>query len=154
MAHEVCEKLVSQVCIKSDGDVFHQLFREKPHKISGMCPDKVKACELHQGQWGSVGSVICWSYFLDGKERVAKEIIEAIDEEKKSVTFNVIEGDLMEQFKVMKLIVHVDTKGEDNLVTWTLEYQKLNKDVADPHSLMDFCLRVTKDIETHHITPA
>lgn len=85
---------------------------------------------------------------------MAKEIIEAIDEEKKSVTFNVIEGDLMEQFKVMKLIVHVDTKGEDNLVTWTLEYQKLNKDVADPHSLMDFCLRVTKDIETHHITPA
>ncbi|KAK2975711.1 hypothetical protein RJ640_010770 [Escallonia rubra] len=51
----------------------------------------------------------------DGKEKVAKEIIEAIDEEKKSVTFKVIGGDLMELYKTFILTVHVDTKGEDNL---------------------------------------
>ncbi|MGD7433561.1 MLP family protein, partial [Ralstonia pseudosolanacearum] len=99
-----------------------------------------------------VGSIICWNYFHDGKERVAKEVLEAIDEKKKSVTFKVIQGDLMEQFKVMKLIVHVDTNGEDNLVTWTLEYEKLNEAVPDPHTLMEFCLHVTKDIETHRLT--
>lgn len=89
---------------------------------------------------------------VDGKERVAKEIIEAIDEENKSVTFKVIEGDLMEHYKEIKLTVHVDTKGEDNLVTWTIEYEKVKDDVADPHTLMEFCLHVTKDIETHHLT--
>ena len=146
-------KLVSSICIKSDGDVFHELFREKPHHISGICPEKIQNCDLHEGEWGKVGSVIFWNYFHDGKERVAKEIIEAIDEENKSVTFKVIEGDLMEQYKSLKLIVHVDTKGEDNLVTWTLDYEKLNEEVAEPHTLMDFCLHVTKDIETHHLTP-
>ncbi|KAK2981448.1 hypothetical protein RJ640_001962 [Escallonia rubra] len=87
----------------------------------------------------------------NGKEKVAKEIIEAIDEEKKSVTFKVIEGDLMELYKTFILSVHVDTKGEDNLVTWTFEFEKLNESVEDPNSLMEFCLNVTKDIETHHI---
>ncbi|EYU33126.1 hypothetical protein MIMGU_mgv1a0195071mg, partial [Erythranthe guttata] len=66
----------------------------------------IQNCDLHDGQW-------------DGKERVAKEIIEAIDEEKKSVTYKVIEGDLMELYKTFKLTVHVDTSGDDNLVTWT-----------------------------------
>ncbi|KAL0424629.1 UNVERIFIED_CONTAM: Kirola [Sesamum radiatum] len=144
-------KLVSQIDIKCDGDVFHEIFRERPHHISGMSPDKIQNCDLHDGQWGTVGSVIYWNYTHDGKERVAKEIIEAIDEEKKSVTFKVIEGDLMELYKTIKLTVHVDTTGDDNLVTWTIEYEKLNEDVPDPNTLMEFCLHVTKDIERHHV---
>ncbi|KAL2235106.1 UNVERIFIED_CONTAM: Kirola, partial [Sesamum indicum] len=144
-------KLVSQIDIKCDGDVFHEIFRERPHHISGMTPHNIQNCDLHEGQWGTVGSVIYWNYTHDGKEKVAKEIIEAIDEEKKSVTFKVIEGDLMELYKTFKLTVHVDTNGDDNLVTWTLEYEKLSEDVPDPHTLMEFCLNVTKDIEKHHV---
>jgi hypothetical protein len=87
----------------------------------------------------------------DGKERVAKEIVEAIDEANKLVKFKVIEGDLMELYKTFYLTVHVETKGENNLVTWTLEYEKLKESVPDPHTLMEFCRHVTKDIETHHL---
>lgn len=57
----------------------------------------------------------------------------------------------MEDYKNFKLTVHVDTFGEDNIVTWTLDYEKLSPDVPDPQSLMDFCLHVTKDIEAHHL---
>ncbi|GER37345.1 polyketide cyclase/dehydrase and lipid transportsuperfamily protein [Striga asiatica] len=144
-------KLISQIDIKSDGDVFHEIFRERPHHISDMSPAHIQKCDLHEGDWGKVGSVIFWNYTHDGKERVAKEIIEAIDEEKKSVTFKVIEGDLMELYKTMKIIVHVDTSGDDNLVTWTFEYEKKSEDVPDPHTLMEFALKVTKDIEAHHL---
>ncbi|KJU81219.1 hypothetical protein N619_00260, partial [Ectopseudomonas oleovorans] len=90
-------------------------------------------------------------YVHDGKEKIAKDIIEAIDEEKKSVTFKVVEGDLMELYKTFKAIVHVDTKGENNLVTWTFDYEKMNEDVPDPNTLMEFCLNLTKDIETYHL---
>lgn len=83
---------------------------------------------------------------------MAKEVIEAIDEEKKSVTFNVIEGDLKELYKTMKITVHVDTNGENNLVTWTFDYEKLNETVPDAATLMDFCLDLTKAIETHHLS--
>ncbi|KAL7132291.1 hypothetical protein ABFS83_12G063200 [Erythranthe nasuta] len=125
-------KLVSQIDIKSEENVFHEIFSEKQH------------------HWGTVGSVIYLNYTHDGKERVAKEIIEAIDEEKKSVTYKVIEGDLMELYKTFKLTVHVNTSGDDNLVTWTFEYEKLSEDIPDPHTLMDFCLAMTKDIDSHH----
>ncbi|KAL8463654.1 hypothetical protein ACS0TY_034343 [Phlomoides rotata] len=147
----VSGKLVSTIDIKSDGDVFHEIFRERPHHISDMSPDYIKNVDLHDGEWGTVGSIIFWNYTHDGKECVAKEIIEGIDEEKKSVTFKVIEGDLLEVYDSFKLTVHVDTNGNDNMVTWTLEYVKKNEDAPDPQSLMDFCLAVTKDIETHHL---
>ncbi|MFZ8461110.1 hypothetical protein ACO1MG_13980 [Staphylococcus aureus] len=32
-----------------------------------------------------------------------------------------------------------------------MEYEKLNENVEDPHTLMELCLHITKDIETHHL---
>ncbi|KAL7000934.1 hypothetical protein U1Q18_002086 [Sarracenia purpurea var. burkii] len=144
-------KMVRQVEIKSDGDVFHQIFRYRPHHISDMSAANIQGVELHDGDWGTIGSVILWNYTHDGKEKIAKEIIEAIDEENKAVVFKVIGGDLMELYKFFKLTVHVDTEGENNLVTWTFDYEKLREGVEDPNTLMDFCIDVTKDIETHHL---
>ena len=90
----------------------------------------------------------------DGKEKVANAVIEAVDETNKSVTmvtYEVIEGDLMQLYKSFSVTVHVDTSGVDNLVTWTFQYEKLNDGVEDPNTLMDFCINVTKDIEAQHL---
>ncbi|CAL5338925.1 unnamed protein product [Camellia sinensis] len=144
-------KLVRQVEIMSDGDVFHELFRDKPHHISTMSAGNIHGVDLHEGDWGHVGSVISWNYTHDGKKKVGKEVVEAIDEENKSVTFKVIEGDLTELYKAFKVTVHVDTKGENNLVTWTFEYEKKSENVEDPNTWMDLIINVTKDIETHHL---
>ncbi|KAK3023807.1 hypothetical protein RJ639_043473 [Escallonia herrerae] len=144
-------KMVRQTNVKFDGDVFHKIFTHRPHQMSTISPDNVKAVNLQEGGWGSTGSIIVVNFVHDGKQKVAEEIIEAVDEEKQSVTYKVIGGDLMELYKTFRITVHVDTKGEDNLVTWTFEYEKLNAGTEDPDTLMDFCLNVTKDIETHHI---
>lgn len=92
-----------------------------------------------------------WCFVVDGKDRVAKTLIQEIDEGKKSVTFKVLEGDLLELYKTFVIHVHVDTHGLNNLVTWTVEYEKLSPDVSDPDTLMEFYKKVTKDIETHHL---
>lgn len=55
-------KLVGQITIISDGDVFHDLFTNKPHHVSNITPSLVKGCDLHDGQWGKVGSIVIWSY--------------------------------------------------------------------------------------------
>ncbi|CAL5396714.1 unnamed protein product [Camellia sinensis] len=150
-------KLVRQVEIKSDGDAFHELFRDKPHHVSTMSPGNIHGVDLHEGDWGHVGSVISWNYthgdwgHVDGKKKVIKDVIEAIDEENKSVTFKVIGGDVTELYRTFKITVHVDTKGENNLVTWTFEYEKKSEDVEDPNTLMDFAINVSKDIESHHL---
>ncbi|XP_011092069.1 kirola-like [Sesamum indicum] len=144
-------KLTVQVEIKSEGDLFHQLFKHTPHHVSGMSPDIIQGCDLHQGNWGTVGSIICWSYTHDGKQKIARDIIEAIDEEKRSITLKVIEGDILEFFKSFTLGIHVDTNGQTHLVTWVLEYEKLHEDVEDPVSLIPLYIKLTKDIEAHHL---
>lgn len=55
-------KLTAEIEYKSGGDVFHELFRFKPHHISNMSPNIVQGCELHEGEWGTVGSKIFWNY--------------------------------------------------------------------------------------------
>ncbi|KAK2991227.1 hypothetical protein RJ640_018310 [Escallonia rubra] len=87
----------------------------------------------------------------DGKAKVAKDVIDGLDEKNKTVILRVIEGDLMELYKSFVITLHVDTKGENTLVTWTFEYEKQSDDVEDPNTFMDFAIKVTKDIETHHL---
>ncbi|MGV7468058.1 hypothetical protein PJI21_29180, partial [Mycobacterium kansasii] len=70
-------KFEVEVDIKSCGDLFHELFKSKPHEISNISPDKVHGCEVHEGDFGHPGSIIKWDYTLEGKKHVAKEIIEA-----------------------------------------------------------------------------
>ncbi|KAL7609077.1 hypothetical protein Lser_V15G11677 [Lactuca serriola] len=140
-----------QIKIKSDGDVFHELWKANPHEVPTITPTTIQNCQSHEGDVGTVGSVLFWNYFHDGKDRVAKTLIQEIDEGKKSVTFKVLEGDLLELYKTFVIHVHVDTHGLNNLVTWTVEYEKLSPDVPDPDTLMEFYKKVTKDIETHHL---
>ncbi|XP_011084196.1 kirola-like [Sesamum indicum] len=143
-------KLTADVQIKS-GDLFHKVYRDTPHNVSSMSPNIVQGCDLHQGNWGTIGSIICWSYTHDGEQKIAKEIVEAIDDEQRSITLKVIEGHLMDYFKSFKIGIHVDTKGEIHLVTWVLEYEKLHEDVEDPVSFLSLLIKVTKDVETHHL---
>ncbi|KAD2393563.1 hypothetical protein E3N88_40540 [Mikania micrantha] len=100
-----------------------------------MSPGNIKGVDLHEGEWGTVGSVIVWDFFHDGKLKVAKEVIEAIDEEKKSVCFKVIGGDILEAYTKFLITVHVDTHGEENVVTWTFHYEKVNEKIEDPEKL-------------------
>ncbi|MCE0481354.1 hypothetical protein HAX54_039036 [Datura stramonium] len=144
-------KLVGQINIKCDGDVFHEVYRGRPHHLSSMSLDKVQSVDIHEGEWGTVGSINFWNFFHDGKKKVAKEIVEEIDEEKKLIKKKIIEGDLLEDYKSFYITTHVETKGEDNLITWILEYEKKNANVPDPHTFMGLVLGVTKDIEAYHI---
>ncbi|KAL3369999.1 hypothetical protein AABB24_007165 [Solanum stoloniferum] len=144
-------KLVSEINIKCDGDVFHEIIMYKPHHMCNICPDKIQKVDIHEGELGTIDSVRLWKFTNDGKEMVAKEVIEEIDEEKKLVKKKMIEGDMLEYYKSFYLTIHVETKGENNLVTWILEYEKKNANVPDPHTFMELCLNITKDIESYHI---
>ncbi|XP_019160091.1 PREDICTED: kirola-like [Ipomoea nil] len=103
-----------------------------------------------EGQWGTVGSVIIWKFSHDGKTKIAKEVIEAIDDEKKLVKFRVIGGDLMESHKSFIITCHVDSNGDDNFVTWTIEYEKLKEEIPEPLTYLEFLLNMTKDMDDHH----
>ncbi|PWA55802.1 hypothetical protein CTI12_AA395780 [Artemisia annua] len=63
----------------------------------------------------------------------------------------VLEGEIMQIYKRIAANVRADQNGGNCLVTWTVEYEKINEDVPDPDSIIDIAYNLTKDIETHHL---
>lgn len=73
---------------------------------------------------------------------IAKETVEAIDQEKRSVTFNDFGGDLMKLYKVFKMIVQVIEDGKANYVKWIMEYEKVNENVPSPIQICSWLLEL------------
>ncbi|KAH9621594.1 hypothetical protein KSS87_016921 [Heliosperma pusillum] len=136
------------------GDVFHEIFSTRPHDISAISPANIHGVEVHEGDFGKPGSVLLWNYTIDGKKCVAKQIVEVIDEENKLVRFKKIDGDLLKEFKSITLTLHVVPRGDLTGVKWIAEFEKIDESMPYPTKLMDLCIAITKDIETHHLNEA
>ncbi|XP_015087314.1 kirola-like [Solanum pennellii] len=143
--------LCAKIEMKANKDVFHDVFTNKPHHISTMCPLHVQGCELLEGVFGTVGSKICWRYTLEGKEKISRQVIECIDEEKKVITFKEFEGDLVNTYDNWQATLHIETKGEIDLVSWTMEYERPNENVPELINLLDFIIGMTKAVDDHHV---
>ncbi|KAM4119707.1 hypothetical protein ACJW30_03G079900 [Castanea mollissima] len=113
--------------------IFHKIFSCGPHHMSNVSHREIQGVVLHE----------------DGKTKVAMAIVKAIDEKNNSVTFEVIEGDLMEEYKNIKITVQATPKGEGSLVHWTLEYEKLHENIGEPNTLLQLALDLSKDLDAH-----
>ncbi|XP_006355259.1 kirola-like [Solanum tuberosum] len=139
-------KLISQIEMKCSGHLLYEHFKSNPHKTSSMSPDKITNFTIHEGQLGKTNSVVSWNIILGGKERHAKQVL-YIDDEEKTITFNFNEGFMNEIYKSMTLTL----TAEENLITWTLVYEKLNENTPEPLDFMEFLVGLIKDLETHHV---
>ncbi|KAK8529193.1 hypothetical protein V6N13_102130 [Hibiscus sabdariffa] len=148
-------KLEADVEIKASPEQFHDMITNKPHHLNRTCDDKIQGCDLHEGEWGKVGTIINWSYVLDGKAKQAKEVIEAVDPNKKLIIFRVIEGDLMEEYKSFLLSIQVSSKseGSGSVVHLTLEYEKLHQGINHPQTMLQFMKDVSNGIDAHLTKP-
>ncbi|KAL4278189.1 hypothetical protein GQ457_03G010460 [Hibiscus cannabinus] len=144
-------KMEADVEIKASPEQFHDMFANKPHHVHHTCYDKIQGCELHEGEWGKVGTVVYWSYVHDGKAKKAKEVVEAVDPDKNLITFRVIEGDLLEEYKSFVITIQASPKSgaSGSVVHWTLEYEKLHEGIDHPETLLEFVKDISKDIDTH-----
>ncbi|KAF3432165.1 hypothetical protein FNV43_RR26904 [Rhamnella rubrinervis] len=143
-------KLETDVEIKAPASKHHEIFKHRPHHVSNHASDFVQGCDLHEGEWGAVDSVICWKYFLDGKPRVAKVLVEAIDDENNTMAYKVLEGDLKEQYKSFRVTTKSIPKGnKESVIRWSLEYEKRHDEIIDPHTLLEFFTGLSKDLEKH-----
>ncbi|WMV11016.1 hypothetical protein MTR67_004401 [Solanum verrucosum] len=143
--------LYAKIEMKANKDVFYDVFTNKPHHISSMCPLHVQGFELLDGVIGTVGSKICWMYTFEGKKKISKQIIETIDHEKKVLTFKEFEGDVVDIYDNFKSTLHIETKGEIDLVSWTIEYERPNENVPELVNLLDFIVGMTKAVDDHHV---
>ncbi|KAK6779716.1 hypothetical protein RDI58_021900 [Solanum bulbocastanum] len=143
--------LCAKIEVKANKDVFHDVFTNKPHHVSTMSPLHVQGFDLLEGDIGTVGSKICWNYTLDGEKKISKQILEVVDHENKVLVLKEFEGDVTNKYDSFKATLHIETKDEIDLISWTLEYERPNENVPELISLLDFIVGMTKAIDDHHV---
>lgn len=101
---------------------------------------------IHTDSW-----IQTYIFGADGEAKVAKERIEAVEPEKNLITFRVIEGDLLKEYKSFVITIQVTPKrgGPGSVVHWHVEYEKIDDKVAHPETFLDFCVQVSKEIDEH-----
>lgn len=77
-----------------------------------------------------------------------------MDDENRSITFNIFDGDVMKDFKSYKMIVQAIPKENGCLAKWTAVYEKAREDVPDPLHYRELVGTVIEDIETHDLLNA
>ncbi|XP_015939089.1 MLP-like protein 34 [Arachis duranensis] len=145
------QKIETEFPIKADAKEFYDVFCNKTHQVAKACPDIIQSVVIHEGRWGTERSIISWNYVHDGKACVSKEIIEDIDKENNKMSFRVLEGDLVKHhYKSFKFLLHAVPKEKGgSMVRWTMEYEKINENTSDPHTLMQLVVDMSKQIEAH-----
>ena len=89
-----------------------------------------------------------WFQLGENSESI-KETVDQIDEENRSITFKVLDGEVLKDYKSYKFTTQAIPKGEGCLVIWTIEYEKASEGGPDPHNCLEFSVNITKDIESH-----
>jgi hypothetical protein len=80
----------------------------------------------------------------------AKVKIEDIDDGDMSMTFNVIQGDVLRFYKSFKAKLQVIKvhKGAGS-VEWTVEFEKANENSPDPEHYVDFAIKMSKGLDAY-----
>ncbi|MCD9561247.1 hypothetical protein HAX54_020250 [Datura stramonium] len=138
-------KLIVSIEVKCGGHLIHDIFHTNTHHIPNICRGKINDFEIHEGGVVKIGSIVSWKYNDDGKDKIAKQVIEAVDPQKKSITWKVIGGDLLELYNSFTAITSCDHQW----TTWTFVYEKKTEETPEPLVLLGFAVDLTKDIEGH-----
>ncbi|OVA01725.1 Bet v I domain [Macleaya cordata] len=133
--------------VKCSADKFYGWFKNNmTDDLIKIQPHIVKSVEVLEGDGKSVGSVRLWKYVVPGVSLddvlVAKETIKAIDDEKRSITLSLIEGDLLNTYMSFDATVTVTPKEgvkDECLVRWCLDCEKENEEVPVPDAYLDMC---------------
>ncbi|KAE9454054.1 hypothetical protein C3L33_14027, partial [Rhododendron williamsianum] len=117
-------KLDVEVELKTNADKFWESIRDSSTVFPKALPHHYKSIQVLEGDGKSVGS----------------EKIESVDEEKKILSYSVIEGDLLKFYKSFKATLTVSAKGGGSSVKWVSEFEKASDEIPDPNIIRDFAV--------------
>ncbi|KAJ7967039.1 MLP-like protein 28 [Quillaja saponaria] len=142
-------KVETAVEIKVPADKFYKIWSKQAHHVPTASPNHVETVHVHEGDWETDGSIKVWKYNIGESPKVVKEKV-VLNDEDKSVTMIGLEGDVMQEYKAMKIVFHANPKEEDSsLVKVSIEYEKIKEEIPTPNNYLDLMVNVFKDIEAH-----
>ncbi|KAG7593941.1 Bet v I/Major latex protein [Arabidopsis thaliana x Arabidopsis arenosa] len=143
------EEVEADVEIKTTADKFYLFSRRSQNVVSAT--RYIQGCDLLEGEWDKVGSIIFWKLVFDGEPRVSKDRIETVDMEKNVIQWRVLEGPLKKEYKSFLKTVKVSPKqgGSGSVVKWNMKYERIDEKVAHPKRLLQFFVEVIKEVDRY-----
>ncbi|KAI3861257.1 hypothetical protein MKW92_025975 [Papaver armeniacum] len=73
------------------------------------------------------------------------------DDETRTIRYDVLEGQAMEKYKKFSAILMAKPKdnGHGSIVSWTIEYEKINEDSPVPFHYLGFFQSIIKDLDSY-----
>ncbi|KNA24457.1 hypothetical protein SOVF_015610 [Spinacia oleracea] len=139
--------------VKSNPEKFWNGIRDSDKIFPTAFPELYKSIEILEGDGKAVGSVRLVK-FAEGLPMVSmcKEKVEVVDEEKKTVGYSIVEGDVLSFYKSFKAQLVVEPKEEGSLVKWTCEFEKSKDDAPDPEIIFKaFAVKTFQDLDAYLI---
>lgn len=82
----------------------------------------------------------------------AKEKVEVADDEKKVVSYSVVDGELVSFYKNFRVTVQVTDKGADGagaVVNWTMDFDKASDEVPEPDVIKETAAKTFHDLDDY-----
>ncbi|KGN57832.1 kirola [Cucumis sativus] len=149
------DSIVAKVELKSNIEKFYGFFRNHVEDLMNLFPDLYQGIDLVEGQYLSAGSVILFKYHLGADQVVSEKwLIRAVDDAKKCIIYEAIEGDLQKYYKVLRAkleVVHGRSSkiGRGSFAKWTIEFEKANENVPSPDSHMEIFVKISKGVDAY-----
>ncbi|KAK1554301.1 hypothetical protein Q3G72_010437 [Acer saccharum] len=146
----VTGKLEVDVEVKSPADKFWGSIRDSTSLFPRAFPHDYKSIQVLEGDGKASGSVRLFTY-AEGSPIVKKstEKIEHVDDVNMKVSYSVIDGDLLEYYKVFKGFIAVIPKGDGSLVKWSCEFEKTSHEIPDPDAIKEFVVKNFKEVDDY-----
>ncbi|KAL5216294.1 hypothetical protein ABZP36_007695 [Zizania latifolia] len=151
----MASKVELMVEVKSAADKLWTALRESTELFPKIFPEQYKSIETVEGDGKSAGTVRLLKY-TEGVPMVtfAKEKVEVADDEKKVVSYSVVDGELVDFYKNFRVTLHVTPKGagEDGagaVVSWAMDYDKASDQVPDPDVIKETAAKTFHDLDDY-----
>jgi len=153
----MAQAVTLELDLKVPAQKFWGTIRDSASVFPKIMPAQFKSIEVIEGDGKSVGSTRHIKYGEGLKMLThATERIDAMDETNMTVTYSVIEGDIMSIYKVFRPTLKVIPGADANScrVSWRVEFEPVGNEIPPADPIKEAAINMFKAIEGYLLTTA
>ncbi|XP_022998715.1 major latex protein 15-like isoform X2 [Cucurbita maxima] len=143
-----------KVPLKSSPEKYYGFFRNHMGDLVNLFPQYYSSIQLVEGANFSPDCIIQFKYSLGGRSLSANVKIKTVDDAKKLLAYNIIEGDVLKHYKVFEVRMEVVNGGTSkggggSFAKWSVVFEKANENVAAPEDYLEWFVKICKGVDAY-----
>ncbi|KAL4025819.1 hypothetical protein IC575_014225 [Cucumis melo] len=141
-----------KVQLKSSIEKFYGFFRNHMGDLVNLFPEQFNNFAIVEGQKFSADTVIQLKYHLGSRQLLTANIkLKVVDDMKKYIIYETIEGDLLKNYKVFTVKLEVvngslNKVGGGSFAKWTIDAKE---NVPSPENYVEMFINISKGVDAY-----